>query len=1606
MGDTPIPPIGLGPALSGPVVIPPDEGEGPSSVAQAGVTLPNAGSAEILRVLETGGSGFLVEGSHYLLRGAGESLPARFGTHQFWVTPSGESRERVFWEDALVFNRDGTHLVGLWNHGFFKRTSDFQTIHSPLGNDYLVSTRPDDWGRYKIFNQQSRVRGGDALVLYRSSDEMFNPPESLSLGGQTWYSDNRGRLALHHIAEIPNLEFFFDQLPTVYNSETARLVFESDSYRPVSVDLSLQGRKPTSVEVTNEERQRTIGRREQAQSTTYPTRRLSILWGEQLDITVNTTTGEVTTQTRGEMLNGNPLRFEDLARFAQILRESHRTQGDDFESWANSLLDRHHFNPRTAQLKIGNETIALSLPGYPSVTLERGAKKEIAGQKVYTYRFVWGQKLDVHGINHEGYFQLQPSGTTMQGYPLQYSTSGRGLEDLAQSIYAFQERAQGVRTVLPQGRVAEIEDTPLRALLDKADKATANWVRYEKIGDDFKRVETPSGVKRQLHQEGIHTWNDLKRFAEIALENAEGRSVELVVEQYNFESLEPPHDMLWELAQRMTYQFPNQAFSLVVQGDPLDPATVYTIDKQDIHSSLTETNIQAMAFWEQNEITGALAAELQTTPTLFALYQAIQRVGRDHAHGQDNLGVFLEAVFNEHNTIAPGITRAQSIPLDRRTQVLSLLEDLKATLRITAQIAASEHTLEVPAGAFYWDPVDTILRAHSANTSSGNARLSLGAGQMIATFELSRKLMDLGKLPLDYRLIATDLYKPAKALIWEINEKGTNEYALKQTPVNPMGRKKIYIYNSRQRDEVMRRFRPDAVLLNVPAGALMPALDDALIQTARGFHPVIATPAKAYADRTGPAMSTPRGPLDEEEAYSYEWLIPYLDMYFRLLGRDVTLANNLGVMAGFFEAPKILKGEEVNMTVAAPTFRPLGILARGMTMEPMDERHRQANWMIDKLDHGTVEKQRLLGLELIPSLEMAAFLMAGGANKNFLTYRSSRLIMRDILKPGRRLEDPERAAVYTVLENEKRQNVEIGEEITARVANHYGMSTYHLKTPDGLVDDYRNCLPNSLEGLFIIRGTLADVIRAQDREGLRNLIRRIKDKESLNDSRRGPVAEGTRNARAGYIAEIISYAYQAWASRESPAYYPAGIAPYANFEAFYADFYPREWVQEGEKGIKGLLAFARAHAIVLPKMVYSAEAEYDHTAPYHAHFTAPEERKISYTPPTRNLLNRRWHIPRAVEIYFRAEQRKQKIEVLPNNYNSLSLERQVDPVWGLPKPWVTYTNLTIQQMALEFNLRTALAMRPDAQFMRQSLQEFIKLLEPLQEDIGRFPEITQRLIAIRNIANNLDVLLNAPSIPPRNLMLAAKAFQEATQDWVDLFTERIKNTTELAKRFIKNAQKFHDVELALRDKLGLAPSVSVSHLSTLPPPTVTPHGPVVAVATPPDVEETPAPSPDDGSPRGSVVDGIVWGGADLMQEGGHRWPPLHEITSGALALKEKLLPPPIAQAATPPPELPQTFEDFRTLLVKRGFTDQLDYWDEESFDTIKEDPLFAELVAAIQTQNQDEAEEILNHIDDWFTAYGDAASEGHTIPKTGMVRTTNGARLTVFQSVPGTLASH
>ena len=91
-----------------------------------------------------------------------------------------------------------------------------------------------------------------------------------------------------------------------------------------------------------------------------------------------------------------------------------------------------------------------------------------------------------------------------------------------------------MRTVLPQGRVAEIEDTPLRALLDKADKATANWVRYEKIGDDFKRVETPSGVKRQLHQEGIHTWNDLKRFAEIALENAEGRSVELVVEQYKF----------------------------------------------------------------------------------------------------------------------------------------------------------------------------------------------------------------------------------------------------------------------------------------------------------------------------------------------------------------------------------------------------------------------------------------------------------------------------------------------------------------------------------------------------------------------------------------------------------------------------------------------------------------------------------------------------------------------------------------------------------------------------------------------------------------------------------------------------------------------------------------------------------------------------------------------------------------------------------------------------------------------------------------------------------------------------------------------------------------
>lgn len=843
--------------------------------------------------------------------------------------------------------------------------------------------------------------------------------------------------------------------------------------------------------------------------------------------------------------------------------------------------------------------------------------------------------------------------------------------------------------VPPPDSPAVLDEAKLSAILARAQNLD-RVIRFSDVGDHFEWMINDEGEGSWAVKEaGMHTWGDLKNFIELALGQSK-LPVDIEIDQYNFPSLQPTPEFLSEV-QTLALQS-GKRVNLSVRGDPMDPPTVYWFDQIGIHSSLLETDKDAIQYW-QNYIGSFLVERDQVH-----LMQALREV--DKASPGVLLGDYLERVIESYNKRS-----STPIELNRRTEIFERLEKLRTYISKQAQhfeIAKSHIT----PGVMAWNPVDTLLRQHPANTAPGNCWYSVGAGQMVSVFELTRKLIDQGTLPLDFRLLADNLPDGGQYdSMWELNTLGTRRVFLGDQPVNPKGRKAIYVLNDKQRHEALLKYQPQVIFFNLKGGVIPYVLTDDFLKVLAALKekPVLITPVKSY---------------------SKSGSIIYLDVYAKLAAVDPELARRFVIMGGFFAAPQILKGEKIFVTLAADGEEGLKIVARGLSPTAIDPETNRANW-------------KAMDLKLIPSKELAAALNAGGANKNFLTYRSARLLMRQVLEAPK-VTDEIMALLEQKLEAEKRGNIALGEEITARLAASYGISTDQFESPDGLVQDFWYCLPKDTKQLFEIKSRLAEIIRDKNLKGLPALIEEIRNK----------LGGGTRNARDGYIDEVLLYSFQAL--QGAP-----GLEE--TFEDFYTHYYPKKWTgpngaQEGRNGIGPVVAYAKAHNITLPLEVYESLNSYL----FKNRETFPGEQKRETKTPA-----------------------------------------VVEP-WGLSHLHVRHMRRVLRLINQQID---ASQDEVNQEIMLKRFEALYSVLQQIEEGEGIYPEVSRRILVIRDQIKKLIAILKAATLSPERKTAAIAEFNSAVKLFMIVFYAPDTNTTQLLSGLRYAAKKLHDVELAINKEL-------------------------------------------------------------------------------------------------------------------------------------------------------------------------------------------------------------
>ncbi|MBI4410922.1 MAG: hypothetical protein HY541_00360 [Deltaproteobacteria bacterium] len=1242
-------------------------------------------------------------------------------------------RGQIDW-DSFVYDGDGAE-AGLWINGRFFNQTEYAVVNG---------SRKGDAGQYVVHLEDRRVIGsldtGRAHPGVIGDPDFILYPDMVDFAGRSWaVNTETGKVSATRVYQLSSFLPLVTGMTEFYNPETGVLSFplSGNQKQADKIDLNIPG--------VDEKCQISVEKSADRKNFHH----LVFSWGQDRALKI------------------------------------------DFDSMENTL----HVNAE-----------GLNLRGF-RFQYGRGATASVAGLKELVTDFMarvrWGYVPSYAGIfRTKGSSAATTGGAKSAGKPAGPEPAGGGSGVTPPSDAGGSggggpldpvERSRRIGHQLRPLLVAEMIPLPplserkldqgeiLRMALTKK-YLMPGVLHYDRLGDSYRLNEAKNIFEKS--GEGIRTWGDLLVFIETALQHAkDGEQIEVKIRQYEFPTLIPTPDFLAGVT-GLALAHPEKSITLVVSGDPLDPPAIYRFDKTGVHASTLERDEEAIGFWERGK-----GRDIFEQYFLHRRAESVLAESMRQAHDEmpeSNLGLFLARAIALYNEKAIG--EILPIPHDRLTEIFSRLSDFCERIADEAKIALNWKAGEVPPSALYWDPITTLLRAHPADLSPKNGWFSIGAGQMVATLEFPRRLVDEGVLPLDFRLGAVDMNQ---ALVWETNEEGTNRIGLGKQPVNELDRRPIYVLGGAQRDEALLTYRPDVVLLNLKASYLSRVVDGRLIGILGPVSPVLATPAKAYDDTGG---------------------LPYLDLYSRLHRAGLALT----VMGGFFAAPQILKGEKVDMTLASESAADLLRLARGMSPAEVSETGRaNCDW---------------LNLKLIANRELAAALMAGGANKNFLTYRSARRLMRWALDLPPTASEPELNEGDKLLAGEKAHNIQAGEEITARIVPVYGISTDHLWSPKGLKEDFRNCLPPTMAGIHRIAAALrkimapvqigplhdpqtltqiaeenvmglAQVIRASlefgaeaslaDPDFLRAVGEQIREgilseTDLLIEAIRNGLGGGTRNARDGYIDEVIAEVYKILGAS---GYIDENVFP---FSRFYQEHYPEKWkgagAQEGRNGIGPLIQFAEKNGITLPPEVYKAWSLYHPEAP----IDIPGERR------------------RAVALAEGVE---------------------IDPVWGLPVQWMRRIKLGI--LGLDNALTRAVyeGTKPDNDFMKSGIDIMRKVLGSIGSDTGVFPEVVRRMLAIKQ---RLEILYQLFDGGHRSVGMSEEEWngrlekyaivkfrQSVEQIQTVLKGEESFTVTKLLTHLRRLTIRLYKVELAMRQEIAvefdLTNNGDAAEIVSLPP---------------------------------------------------------------------------------------------------------------------------------------------------------------------------------------------
>jgi len=407
---------------------------------------------------------------------------------------------------------------------------------------------------------------------------------------------------------------------------------------------------------------------------------------------------------------------------------------------------------------------------------------------------------------------------------------------------------------------------------------------------------------------------------------------------------------------------------------------------------------------------------------------------------------------------------------------------------------------------------------------------AIGAGQMIAILELTRHLMDRQYLPLSTPLLADNrTFGP----VLELNQSGQRQALLNELWINPENRKPIAVYTAQLRSALLLRHQPKLIFLNVKTQALEAIFTDEFCQFLADlpYIPVLVMPSKAYT-------------LSGET--------PYQALFKKLHTVKPALAHQLCVLGGFYAAPSILTGDLVHLTVSAKSIE-AATTAAGYLCAKGPERQE------------TTVQDGNLKLEILSGYKNTALLMAGGANKNFLTYFAARQLLKIAFNLTDASPTQSLDQVKIAIEYYRQCNISNSLELAQQLTQLYLAKPV---TPPGLSEDFIHCLPLSSQGIAAI---VDQTYRAQ-----RHILRAAKtERSSLAQTRLDELVDyirrdpqrllGTRNARDGFIDELIAYFYATW------VHHKERIPLTHDAAAFYHRFYPQQWTgdaaQEGRNAI-------------------------------------------------------------------------------------------------------------------------------------------------------------------------------------------------------------------------------------------------------------------------------------------------------------------------------------------------------------------------------------------------------------------------------------------------------